>query len=216
MIPVGNHGLACLEEEDYAATALYMQHEGLLIDSLLDGIQDELTAYNNRLSFVATSAVSSSFASVGGQVMPDGREANAPTFAGGTVLGSSALVTISGSLVFFVPPATGWYDIGGYVNVVPAGAVNVGSERVLYLQYQETASIPSRPLNRLYQFRTTETNTGGEFLETSGLVYMETGRNAFLQLFVSHQNVASNLVTNAGAKIWASFYAPPGGVVVSA
>lgn len=216
MINVGNHGLTCPTPEDCAAVALHMQNQGTIIDEVLTEDQALLTAYNNRLSAVAVSAVSSSFAALGGQVMPDGREANAPTFAGGTVLGSTS-VTISGSsLILLVPPTTGWYDIGAYANVVPAGGVTLNSERVLYLQFLQTTSNPANPLNRLYQFRTTETNTGGEFLETSALVYMESGRNAFLQMFISHQNVASNLVTNAGAKIWVTFVAPPGGVVVNA
>lgn len=216
MIPVGGHGLGCLDPGDYAATALYMQAQGDLIDGLLDATRDTLDVYINRLAFIATTGVSSSFASVGGQVMPDGREANAPTFAGGTVVGGGATVTFVGSLVTFVPPLTGWYDVGGYANVVPAAGVTVGSERVLYLNFLQTPSNPAFPLNKLYQVRVTESNTGGEYPETSATIYMEAGRTASLQLLVSHQNVASNLVVNAGAKIWVSYWTAKGQVIVSA
>lgn len=216
MIPVGDHGLGCLSEDDYAATALYMKAQGNLVDRLFDESRDALEDYNNRLAFVVTSGVSSSFASAGGQVMPDGREANSITLTGGSVVGGGTAVTVTGSLMTFVPPLSGWYDVGGYINVVPAGAVTANSERVLYLSFIQLPSNPALPLNRLYQVRVTETSTGGEYLETSASIYMEAGRTANLQLFVSHQNVASNLVVNPGSKIWVSYWTAKGQVIVSA
>lgn len=212
--PIGNHGLTCLTDNDYAAVALHMQDQARTLDAALAGISNELTAYNNRMSFVVTSTVTSSFPALGGQIMPDGREANNVSFAGGTFLGGGASL-IAGGNILFIPPESGWYDIGGYVNVVAAGAITANSERVLYLLTVQTQANVLQPTQNVYKYRTTETNTGGEFLETSALIYAEAGRSLSLQLLVSHQNLASNLNLNAGAKIWATFMGPKGVIVVA-
>jgi hypothetical protein len=217
MIPVGNHGLSCLGPEDYAATALYMQETAFRVEAALIAERDSINEYRLRTSMEFVTTVTASYASAGGLVMPDGRQANGVPFGGATVLGGAAPVTsLSTGSVTLIPPRTGWYDIGGYANVIPAGAVTVGSERVMYILVNQVPDLPATDGSTLFQERVTDTNTGGEFLNLSGLIFLVGGRSALLQLLIAHTNVASNLVIQAGAKMWLAYYGPKGGIVVNA
>lgn len=53
---IGNHGLFCLDNQDYAAFALAMQCNAQATDAALDTVSDSLTAYLNRpyISFTNT------------------------------------------------------------------------------------------------------------------------------------------------------------------
>lgn len=216
MIPVGNHDLACLEAEDYAAVALYMQNEAFAIEAALLSEQTALNEYRLRTSMEFVTVVTTSFASGGGTVMPDGRAANNIDFTGATVLGGGSTVSSLGSSVAVVPARSGWYDVGGFTNAIPAGAITAASERVMYIQVTQVPDLPATNTRTLYQERVTDTNTGGEFLNVSGLVYLIGGRLASIEMLVSHANVASNMVMQIGSKIWLAYYGPKGGIVVNA
>lgn len=217
MIPIGSHGLGCLDPEDYAALALYMQETALDIEAALTAESASLDEYRLRTSLEFVSVVTSSHAAGGGTVMPDGRAANGIDFTGATVLGGGATGIVPGNgSISFIPPRSGWYDIGGYTNAIPAGGVTVGSERVLYINAIQTPDPPATNASVLFQERVTDTNTGGEFLNVSGLVYFVGGRLASIQVLVSHANVASNLVMQIGSKVWVAFFSPKNVIVTSA
>lgn len=217
MIPVGNHGLACLDPEDYAATALYMQETAFDIEAALLAEETALDEYRLRTSLEFVSVVTTSNAALGGTLMPDGREANGIDFTGATVLGGGATgITPSNGSITFIPPRSGWYDVGAYTNVIPAGAITAGSERVLYIQVNQVPDPPATNSVTLFQERVTDTNTGGEFLNLSGLVYLVGGRSASIFPMVAHGNLASNLVMQIGSKVWLAFYSPKNLVVVDA
>jgi hypothetical protein len=218
MIPVGTHGLACLDEEDYAALALYMQDTALDIEAALLTEQTAINDYRLRTSMEFVTTVTTSTAAGVGSIMPDGRAAQGQDWTGATVLGGGATISAlsSGGAIVFIPPKSGWYDVGCYANVIPAGAVTVGSERVIYLQINQVPNLPDTVSTVLYQERVTETNTGGEFLNLSALVYLIGGRSANLSVLIAHTNTGSNLVTQVGAKAWLAYYGPKGALVTGA
>lgn len=216
MATTTDHGLICPSEDDYGATALFMQQNALQAEAALLDQRSKLNAYVNRPAVYFTSTATSSFASAGGEVMPDGRDGNQVSFAGGTISGGGVTVASPpGGLIALLLPTAGWYDIGGYFNCIPAGAVNVGSERVLYVSvFQTNADNPALNPRTIFEIRTTETNTGGgEFLNTSGLIYLNSSTTASIGLYESHQNTSSNLVIQTGAKLWLSFMGPRGALV---
>lgn len=218
MIPVGNHGLACLSSEDYGAIALYMQETAFDVEAALIGEQDALNRYRLRTSIEVVTTVTTSTVAGAGSSMPDGRVAQGMDWTGATVLGGGSPVTLltGGGTIIFTPALSGWYDIGVYSNMIAAGAVTVGSERVIYIQMNQTPDLPATNANVFFQERVTDTNTGGEFLQVSGLVYLVGGRTANFQVLFSHANVASNLVAQIGSKAWIAYYGPKGGLVVNA
>lgn len=218
VIPVGTHDLACLEPEEYAALALYMQKTAQGIEAALMETRDNVNEYRLRTSLEYVSTVTTSFAAGGGTVMPDGRAANGIDWSGATVLGGGSVTTATtaGGSISFVPARSGWYDIGAYTNAIAAGAVTVGSERVLYVLGIQTPDLPATDSTVIFQERVTDTNTGGEFLNVSGLAYFVGGRAASVQVLVSHANAASNLVMQIGSKVWIAYYGPRNVIVANA
>lgn len=217
MIPIGQHDLNCLGPEDYAALALYMQETAFAIEDALNAETVSLNEYRLRTSMEFVTTVTTSNAAVGGTVMPDGRQANGINFTGATVLGGGATgVVPANGVVVFIPPLSGWYDVGAYTNAIPAGAITAGSERVLYIQVNQVPDLPATDTSTLFQERVTDTNTGGEFLNLSGLVYLVGGRSASIQPMVAHGNLASNLVMQVESKVWLAYFAPKGAIIVNA
>lgn len=216
---IGNHGLTCLGEEEYAAVALYMQATAKTVEDNLTAQQAAFDAYRNRTSILFTSTISSSYAAgsvVGGVVMPDGRLAGVTTMTGATVSGGGATVLSVSSVITMTVPRSGWYDFGGYCNVIAAGAITANSERLIYTQVRQTPEPAGGNPLVSFRERTIETNTGGEFLNVSGLVFLLADRNFTVAQYVTHENLASNVVTQAGAKIWLAYMGPKGSVVVNA
>lgn len=213
---LGNHGLTCLDGEDYAAIALYLQRTARTIEAALIDQQADLTAYTNRASILFTTTVTTTVITGSGQVMPDGRTATPTSFTGATVNGGGFSVASAGSTVVLTAARSGWYDFGGYCNLIAAGAVTVNSERLIYIQARQVPDPPATVSTITYQERSVDTNTGGENLVVAGLIYLLANRPVTLSQLVSHNNLASNVVTQIGAKMWLSFMGPQGAVVVDA
>lgn len=213
MIPIGNHDLSCLDDEDYAALALYMQSQALAIEEALLTEQTAINEYRLRTSIEFVSVITTSNAALGGTLMPDGREANQVNFDGATIFGGGSTITSVSGIITLIPAKSGWYDVGGFTNAIPAGAITAGSERVLYIQVTQTPDLPATNTNTFFQERVTDTNTGGEFMNVSGLVYLVGGRAASIQMLVSHANLASNMVMQIGSKIWLAYFGPKGAIV---
>lgn len=200
MIPVGTHGLSCLGEEDYAATALYMQDQGIIIDSAFDAVSDALDSTFRRPSIVAATT----------------------TVAGPNATASEAIYTMSATWAFaynnytvaplllssgfrITVPRTGWYNYGFYANLAATGAVTAFSRRTIYAKATRQSTGVSTVLSQV-SFRTVDTNTAGEFLVASNAAFYATiGSTVDIEGFWSHGNAASTVQVNTGARLRCHF-----------
>lgn len=202
MTPIGTHGLACLDAEDPAAVALYLQAEALAIDAALDSISDSLDTFNLRPGFTGvTSAVSGPNSTSGEIQFPVtgwglGYSNFAPAPAGGSAPGGFRLQI----------PKTGWYGYGVYANMAATGALTALSRRTLFAKATLQASGSSTLLSQAV-WRTVETSTaGGEFLVAGdGSFYAMIGQTVDVEGYWSHTNAASTVQVNAGARLWCHF-----------
>jgi hypothetical protein len=190
MEPIGSHGLTCLGEEDYGATALFMQDQALVIDGVLDGISDDFDSFYLRPGFLSTSNASQAFASgVTG------------TFGASTVTYSNMAVIN----VTFVTPRAGWWQYGANVNMVATGAVTANSMRRLNVSAIRTTVGPPETLSTTSDL-SFETNTAGEWLACSaGSFYSVAGRTITIRAETIHANAASTVNNVAGARTWCYF-----------
>lgn len=192
MEPIGTHGLSCLGEEDYAATALYMQDQGLIIDAALDAISDSFDTFYRRPGVVWTST---------------GTVLNTPVNSSG---GIGALATVYSNFTvpatgIFVTPRAGWYQYGANVNMVASGAVTAGSYRRLNVSAVLNSSGPQVILSTTSDL-SYDTNTAGEWVVCSaGTFYSATGRTILIRTETMHGNAASGVNNVAGARVWAYF-----------
>lgn len=200
MIPVGSHGLACLGEEDYAATALYMQDQALKIDTLLDDISDDFDSFFLRPTVTAvTTTVAGPNSS--------GSEQISAMVATWTVSYSNFTPTpaIVGSGLRITIPRSGWYAYGCYANMQATGAVTALSRRTLYARATKQVTGTETLLSQAV-FRTIDTNTGGEFLVAStATFYAAAGTVVDVEGYWSHANAASTVQVNIGARLWCHF-----------
>ena len=198
MIPVGNHGLGCLDDEDYAAIALYMQGQGLIIDTALSQISNSLDTFYLRPSVVAQTTGVAGPASSGGEQL-FGLSGNwALTYSNFTP------VTISSGVRITIP-RTGWYTYGCYGNLQTTGAVTALSRRTLYARATRQTVGVSAQLSQAV-FRTVDTNTGGEFLVASSASFYATEETVVdIEGYWSHTNAASLVQVNSGARLWCHF-----------
>lgn len=193
MEPVGTHGLACLGEEDYAAVALYMQDQALIIDGALDAVSDAFDSYRLRPGFVSAS---------------NANFLNTPVNTLGTI-GASTVVysnfTMTGA-TGFITPRQGWWQFGANVNMVASGAVTVGSYRKLFVSaIRSSAPAPATTL-AVTSDLSYDTNTGGEWLACSGgSFYAPAGALVTIRAETMHGNAASGVNTIAGARTWCFF-----------
>lgn len=199
MIPVGTHNLACLDENDPAATALYMQDQAIKIDTLLDGISDQFDLYYLRPSVIAqTTGTAGPNSSLGEQIFG----------LNGTwtiVYNNFTAPTIIGNGLRITTPKTGWYNYGCYGNLAATGAVTALSRRTLYARATKQTTGTSTQLSQAV-FRTIDTNTGGEFLVASEATFYATvGTTVDVEGFWSHTNAASTVQVNSGARLWCNF-----------
>lgn len=208
MIPIGTHGLQCLDDDDPAAVALYIQAEALAIDTLLDGISDSFDATYLRPGFTgATTIVNGPIAS-GGEAQFG--------LNGWALTSSNFLPAPTATLGFqFTVPRTGWWESGLYLNAQASGAVTVNSRRTAYNRVYRVAATGNVLIGEGV-WRTYDTNTGGEFLVVSGTSFYAAAGTAVRVLPQwSHTNAASTVQVNAGAKLWC-FYIGSGVEIGSA
>jgi hypothetical protein len=190
VIPVGDHGLACLDPQDYAAIALYMQDQGLAMDAALDGISDGFDSFRLRPGFLSTSNANQAFAS-----------GATGSFGASTVTYSNMAVTN----VTFVTPRAGWWQYGANVNMVATGAVTANSMRRLNVSALMTTVGPQQTLSPTSDLGF-ETNTAGEWLACSaGTFYALAARTVSIVAQTIHANAASTVNNMAGARTWCYF-----------
>lgn len=200
MIPIGTHGLACLDEEDYAATALYMQDQGQAIEDALVDISTSLSSALLRPSVTAVTTTVSGPNSTAAEQIFSLTATWSLTYHNYTVA-----PTIIGAGVRLTIPRTGWYGYGTYGNLAATGVVTALSRRTLYATATKESVGVSTQLSQA-AFRTIDTNTGGEFLTASaGSFYATVGATVDVEGAWSHTNAASTVQVNTGAKLWCHF-----------
>lgn len=194
MEPVGNHGLACLGDEDYAAIALYMQDQGTKIDKALDNISDAFDTYYLRPGFLSTNTAVTTIASTN-VFLP-------------ITLGSSLydnLTTTGPGVAFgnFTTPKAGWYQFGANANLIATGAITANSARRLRVNAFLTTPSGAVSLNDCEDLSFETNSGGGEWLAaTAGSFYAAAGRAISIRAAASHANAASSVNVSVGARVW--------------
>lgn len=192
-----DHGLWCGTDQEYAATALIMQHDAFAIEAALDSISDSLASYYARPSLVLT-----------GTVAQTGVAANTtatlfPTWAATYVNSITLNATFAVNPTVTIP-RSGIYRFGAYMPMTASGAVTALSDRLMTVT--ATAATSAAPTLGTTAYRTRETSTGGERLSASaGRFYAVAGDGVRLTVTFSHGNVASTMNVGTGALLWCYF-----------
>lgn len=194
MEPVGNHGLACLGDEDYAAIALWMQSQGTLIDTALDGISDDFDSFSLRPGLLVTSTAVTTVTSLNtftnvtfGTTLYN----NLPNPSAGNPFGS------------FVTPRSGWYQYGANINMIATGAVTAGSVRRLKVLAVKAGVGPQETLSEVDDISFDNNTGGGEWLVASaGSFYAPANTTIIVRAQASHANAASSVNVSIGARLW--------------
>lgn len=196
------HGLICLEDEDYAALALAMQGTAQAVEAALDAISDGLDTFNLRPSVVAlTSTATTAAGSVGEAQFSLSSATSAIDYNNMTPVPT----IVSGGLRITIPK-TGWYAYGAYMNMQAVGAVTAFSRRTVFAVATRTLSGVTTQLSQVVQ-RTVDNNVAaGEFIVASGgSFYATVGTTVDVNGLWSHANAASNVQVNPGARTWCYF-----------
>lgn len=185
MTVVGDHGLSCLDDSNYAAIALSMQANALAINAAIKTDQAAMTAYGNRYvrRFVSTSVASGGANS--GTTLPDG------TGAIQVVLGNLGVLP------------QGWYAASGSQTYQEAGAVTAGSYRrsVLLINQGLTQFPPT-----LFQATTSATNTASaDSMTVNGWFYSDAITLTQVRLMFGHGNTGSSMNVAIGAVLTVRF-----------
>jgi hypothetical protein len=205
---VTDHGLVCLDGEDYAAVAMAMEADARAVDASVDSIADSLAVYGRRPFFTAITTVGNGpLASNGETQQSFGSWGLVAANFSSSLLTFNPLTPITGSLALMTLPVTGWWDFGGYGLLQAAGAVTAFSRRTVVASAWTMSTLGGVPV--LYEsihWRTGDTNTGGEYLTTSGgTFYGRAGSLILLSFSWSHANLASNVSSPAGARFWCHY-----------
>lgn len=211
--PIGSHGLACIDDDDYAAYALSMQCNANAIDAALAGINEQIGDYLDRgwILVANRNAVTIDDSSGGGTIGPEGVIGEAMDTNGSGV--GSPLVTrhnlpgpsSGGSNLM----PRGIYLVGASVNYT-FGATTANSNRQLsvfgvrFLNGSQSAITNS---TNLYAMRDYQGDGGASgALSVVGLVDGRAGNIANFQTFISHANVASDMsIAVNNWRLWVTY-----------
>jgi hypothetical protein len=200
MSTVTDHGLVCLDGEDYAALALALQADALAVEASLSSVQAAFTRFRQRPTVLATTTAGIVAVASGGET-PSRVGTWAVSYSNFTPV--PTVVPFSG--VRITIPATGLYSYGGYINLVASGAVTALSRRTVYANASRVVSGVTTLLSQVV-WRTVDTGTGGEFLTvTGGSFYATVGTVVDVQVLESHGNLASGINCPAGSRLWCHF-----------
>lgn len=179
MTSVGDHGLICLDGNNYAAVPLVLQTNAQAIDAALTEAQANLVAYGNRYTarFVSTSPSVSGANS--GNGLPDG---------------SAATIVVS-AFPGILPQ--GWYGASASLSYQATGAVTAGTYRRSIIQIGFTASkVPPA----FFQSTTDESGTGtADSATVNGWFFADGISSVQVSLLFGHGNTGSTMSVPAGA-----------------
>ena len=192
-----SHGLACLQDQDYAAIALAMQVDAIAIDAALDGISDSFdTHYTHPYMLAITTATQGPFATSSEAVQ------GVPSW---TVSTTNMVTSGASAGIRVTIPLSGWYSHGCYLNMVASGAITAASRRTSFARATRVTSGSTAVLSQV-TWRTIDTNTAGEFLTSSGgTFYATAGSTILIEAYFSHSNAASGVNIVAPARIWCHY-----------
>lgn len=209
-LSVGDHGLTCLDGNDYGAISLWLQKTAQTVDSELTGISSGLSTYLNRPYFKATSTVAVTFTSNtagSGFVLPDGKIGELfYNTAQSTYINNGGLLTgrANGGNIFNpyrIPP--GIYLVGSTVNYTVATPTN-NSQRTLMI-WGETLVSGSAVNVNVYSRKVLEAGGAGNngAITVMGLLDARLGNIAGIQAGMWHENAASAITITAGGwSLW--------------
>lgn len=208
---IGNHGLFCLDEDDYAAIALAMQCNAQATTAALESSNASLNAYlgrpwqttqNNGAIVIDDSAGSGNLGPLGvvGALLRPG--------AGTTNLSyNMAPFYVTGDVSTFLP--RGVYLMGASINWT-LGALTANSIRQL-LVYGVTSNggalNSTTDFTDLYRFQDYQGDGGANgAMNVVGFLDNTAGNVASIESLFSHANTASDItVANANWRIWVTY-----------
>lgn len=200
MSTLTDHGLVCLDEEDYGAVALALQADALAVEAALDSVSDSFDTFLARPAVLATTTVGVGPTASGGEAFN-----RVGTWAVSYSDFTPVPTTVPLSGVRITVPRTGWYSYGGFINLVASGAITALSRRTVAANATRIVSGVSTLLSQVI-WRTVDTSTGGEFLTvTGGTFYATAGTVVDVQVLQSHGNLASGINVIAGSRLWCHF-----------
>lgn len=200
MTTLTDHGLVCLDGEDYAAVALALQADALAVEASLDAISDAFDGYLTRPTVLATTT-----AGVGPVASNGEAFSSVGTWAVSYVNFAPVPTTAANSGIRMTVPRTGLYAFGGFINLVASGAITALSRRTVAASASRVVSGVATLLSQVV-WRTVDTSTGGEFLTvTGGSFYATAGSVVDVRVLESHGNLASGINCPAGSRLWCHF-----------
>lgn len=209
MIPVGNHGLACIDDDDYAAYALSMQCNANAIDTALAGLNGQIGGYLDRgwISVVNRNAATIDDSSGGGTIGP-GLVIGEPMDTNGSGVGFP-LVTRHNLPGPSALMPRGIYLVGSTINFT-FGGITANSNRQLSIfgvRFLNGNQSTINNFTNLYSMRDYQGEGGANgALSVVGLVDGRAGNLMNFQAFVSHANVASDMSVAVGNwRLWVTY-----------
>lgn len=215
MEPIGTHGLACLNDTDWADYARYMQCQAEAIDAALFEQQTALEAVLSRPTIVVrpTGAANTTIAS-GVTVSNYFNEVVYVnnTFMTLSTVGSVTYINIGSPVGSALNPyEPGMYLVGGSIGMDATGAVTAFSQRNLTLNaIDDTLQPPNQQIALAYDINP-DANTAITNISVSASFSMVLrGTNGVkVSHTISHTNAASTVsILGADARLWVTYLGP--------
>lgn len=204
---IGDHGLFCIEDTDYAAFALAMQCNAQAADLSLSSFNSSLSGYLNRpwIQVVTTNAAVVDSDASSGTTGPGGLLGEAIDTTGSGAGSPSA--TRNGVTPGLFLPAGIWL-VGSSIKWT-FGATTASSYRQLQtFNEPRIGGIASYVNgNQIFAMRDYQGDAGATGALTSvGIVDNRSGNSAAFVSFISHANLASDMTVAAGDwRLWATY-----------
>lgn len=206
---IGEHGLFCLDDDDFAGVALAMQCNAEATDSALDAVNDDLNTYLSRPWLTVTNPAAVVVNNASGTLGPNGLvgEILRPTLATTNDANGMATVYVTSDLSTMMP--RGVYLIGASVNWT-VGALTANSIRnLLVYGVRRINGVADATTNftDLYQVQDYQGDGGANgALTVCGFLDNTAGDVAFMASFFSHANAASNITIGINQwRMWATY-----------
>lgn len=215
MADVGNHGLFCLEDENYAAIALYMQCMAEQIDSILSGVDTSLDGALNRPTVIVNSLANKSWTFPNSQrqnIFDNILFSNSDIF---TVATSSAGVDslYIGSPAGTVDPLSypqGLWMVGATARMATAGGSTAFEARLIDLVVTDDLSTPAGDILARYVDVTPGATGALDAVLVKGPVILRGthGVRVDARLASAGLLAGGSVTVQAGAMLWATYVGP--------
>lgn len=208
---VGDHGLFCLDDDDYAAVALAMQCNAQALDVALTDINSTTTDFLGRPWATVTNSGAAVIASGSGTLGPlnlVGEFLRPGSGAGGVPISQAYNMPnnyVAGNLSTFMP--RGVYLIGASINwTLAAATANSIRQLLVYGVTSDGGPLNSTvnftDLYRLQDYQGDGGNNGA--LTVVGFLDNRAGNVATFESFFSHANAGDLTVAANNWRVWAT------------